>query len=728
MTSNQVTRRDLSTDIRGPISFWQRNWERMTFWSIILLGAGLRLWRIDQNGYGTEYYSAAVRSMMSSPHNFLYNSFDPAGFVSLDKPPVAFWVQVVSAKLLGFQGFSLLLPQVLEGLAALGLVYHLVRRRFGSPAGLLAAFFLALSPVSVAIDRTNNTDSCLILILLLAAWMLMRAAEEGRRSFLLLSLALIGIGFNVKMLAAFVVLPTFVLVYFLGAPLGLKRRIMDLTIGGFVLVVVSLSWAFFYDLTPPDQRPFAGSTRGNSMLELSVVHNGLGRFIRLHQPVQSPQMDTTTAQTVTSGNQSSADSRSLTGFRSRDRWSRIFVRVPAGPLRLADRQLAGQVTWLFPLALIGLAVALFQFRFRSPPQSAHLTLILWAGWALTYGIVLSFAGGIIHFYYLAALGPPLGALAGIGLVRLWAWYLERGWRAFCLPATLVLTALWQAYIESAYLGWNLDTSRGIWTALIQAAGDQSGDWRTWLFFILLGGTLVAVTGLLVPLIRRALIRATPYATAMLGLGLLALLVTPAAWALSSVLAKEVTMLPSADLTRLVTKDVTISSRRPEGPRQSWKLVAFLKANRRGERYLLATLSSRLAAPIIVRTGEPVMPMGGYMGMDPILTPEKLARMAKLQQVRFVMLGDLLFVDRRMGAAEAVQPLADWVRENGRPVDPGFWRSINTESRGSDLNAPALSRNPNSPRQPVGRGLYGRGSHLQLYDLRPEAGLIPAPSG
>lgn len=713
--------------IHGRISFRQRNWERITFWTIILLGAGLRLWRIDQDGYGTEYYSAAVRSMMSNWHNFLYNSFDPAGFVSLDKPPLAFWVQAVSAKLFGFHPFSLLLPQVLEGLAAIGLVYYLVRRRFGSSAGLLAALFLALTPVSVAIDRTNNTDSCLILILLLAAWMLMRAAEEGRRSFLLLSLALIGIGFNVKMLAAFVVLPTFVLVYFLGAPLGLKRRIMDLTLGGFVLVVVSLSWSLFYDLTPPDRRPFAGSTQGNSMLELTVVHNGLGRFIRLQKPVKPNPMDTTTALPVTLGNPSSADSGLLSGPRSRDRWSRIFVRVPAGPLRLADRQLAGQVTWLFPLAFIGLAVVFFQFPFRSPPQSAHLALILWAGWALTYGIVLSLAGGIIHFYYLAALGPPLSALAGIGLVSLWTWYLERGWRAFFLPATLVLTAVWQAFIESAYLDWNLDTSQGMGKALIQAAGDQSGDWRTWLFFILLGGTLVAVSGLLLPLIRRTLSRATPYATAMLGLGVMALLVTPTAWALSSVLAKEVAMLPSADLTRLVTKDVTLASRRPEGPHHSWKLAAFLKANRRGERYLLATSSSRLAAPMIIRTGEPVMAMGGYMGRDPILTPEKLARMVKQQQVRFVMLGDLLFIDRRMGAEEAVQPLADWVRENGHPVDPGLWRSINTASRGGDLNAPALFRNPNSPRQPVGRGFQRRGSHILLYDLRPEAGLIPAPS-
>src|SRR5262249_10958336 len=70
---------------------------------VMALGLGLRLWRLGQNGYGTEYYSAGIRSMMDSPHNFLFNSFDPAGFVSLDKPPVALWIQVASVKAAGLQ-------------------------------------------------------------------------------------------------------------------------------------------------------------------------------------------------------------------------------------------------------------------------------------------------------------------------------------------------------------------------------------------------------------------------------------------------------------------------------------------------------------------------------------------------------------------------------------------------------------------------------------------------
>src|SRR6266849_487384 len=253
---------------------------KVGLFALLSAAAALRLWRLDQNGFGNEYYTAGVRSMSLSWHNFLYNSFDPAGFVSVDKPPVALWIQVASVKLFGFHALSVLVPQALEGVAAVALVYHLVQRRFGAAAGLLAALSLALTPVSVAIDRSSNTDSCLVLVLLLAAWALTLAVEEGSLPFLVLAMALVGLGFNVKMLAAFVVLPTFALVYFAGAPLDWQRRLAHLAVGGAVVTAVSLSWVVFYDLTPPDRRPFAGSSRYSSMIELAVGNNGMERFVR----------------------------------------------------------------------------------------------------------------------------------------------------------------------------------------------------------------------------------------------------------------------------------------------------------------------------------------------------------------------------------------------------------------------------------------------------------------
>ncbi|MBM4327153.1 MAG: glycosyltransferase family 39 protein [Deltaproteobacteria bacterium] len=676
-------------------------WSRIGLRAILVLALALRLWRLTQNGWGNEYYTAGVRSMTTGWSNFLYCSFDPAGFVSVDKPPVALWIQAATVKLFGFHGLSLLAPQVLEGVAAVWVLHHLVRCRFGPWAGLLAALFLAITPVSVAIDRSNNTDSCLVLALLLAAWALIRAAEEGSRRLLLLSMAIIGIGFNVKMLAAFVVLPAFTLVYFLAAPVSLRRRFADLAISGVVLLAVSLAWAVAYDLTPAERRPFAGTTKNNSMLELALGPYAVGRFVPPVKPSETGRNE------VTAGQASVAGVKPLTGTESPSqrtppsRWARLFVQAPAGPLRLADGQLAAQVGWLGPLAVMGLALGGLRSPFRLPLSPERLALLLWFLWAVTYGVVYSFAGGIMHLYYFATMAPPLAALAGIGAVSLWDRYLQRGWGVVLLPTTLLATAAWQLYIEAGALGWKLHATLNP-VAVVSGLSQDSRDWLSWLHAALLVGSCVAAGVLLTLLlyqtwspVRRVV------AGGALGAGLLSLLAVPFAWALSSVLAPGHGSLPCADLARLVFADARGAAEFPSWSRfitGDSKLVAFLRANRRDERYLLATSSTRLAAPIIISAGEPVMAMGGFHGLDPILSPEKLAWMVEAKQIRFVMLGDLSIISLRLGAEAAGRPVADWVRTNGKLVDSTFWRAY------SD----------------------GR-SRLELYDLRPGAGLVPAPS-
>ncbi len=649
---------------------------------VMALGLGLRLWRLGQNGYGTEYYSAGVRSMLDSPHNFLFNSFDPAGFVSLDKPPIALWVQVASAKLLGFSGLSVLLPQVLEGLASVALVYHLVARRFGAAAGLLAGLFLALTPISVVIDRSSNTDSCLVLVLLLAAWALTVAAERGSAALFALSMALVGIGFNVKMLAAFVVLPTFALVYFAGAPVDWRRRLAHLAVGGAVVAVVSLSWVAFYDLTPPERRPFAGSSRSNSMIELAVGHNGMERFVR-RGGMFARGLGNATA--VAPGQSGAPGGPQGGRLRQAD-------NVPVGPLRLADRHLAGQVGWLLPLALAGMAAAAVRTERRWPLDAAHQAVLLWSGWALTYAVVYSYAGGIFHAYYLVTMAPPLAALAGVGVMALWSWYRRGGRIALLLPAALLLTAGWQLFI------WYGDLAR--------AAGPLR-DWRVWLCLAMLAGALGASAGLLGAL-GPHLTRRPPrsWAPVALGIGLAALLATPVTWALGASLTRANVMLPYAALPGAPALDDPAGQpfwRGGAGIARDARLLAFLQANRQGERYLLATLNARLAAPLIIETGEPVMAIGGFMGADPILTPERLAAMTVAGQVRFVLLGGDFA--RRAGGEPPRRPITDWIKANGAVVDPALWRST-----------------------PARAGGQGRGGTVELYDLRPSAGLAPPGSG
>jgi len=397
---------------------------------VLLIAAALRLWRLEDNGFGTAYYAAGVRSMMQSAWLFFYNAFDPAGFISLDKPPVAFWIQTVFAWLLGYGGWTIHLPQALAGVASVALLYRLVRWPFGVPAAICAALLLALMPIAVAVDRSNNTDSWLVLFLLLAA----ATALRGRGLSLVLSMALLGVAFNVKMLAALVCGPPLLAGWLIASPLDWRRRFAWMAASGLTLAVVSLAWAAAFDLTPKPSRPYAGSSYDNSMLELVVIHNGLERFVR------PPRLA------------SSATAPAAPRFELHD-------SVPVGPLRLADANLAAQFAWTLPLAVLG---ALLGWRRRAAP------IALWGTWALAYGIVFSAAGGIFHAYYLSVLAPPIAALAGIGCFELW----RRGPKPLALG--LAATALWQGYVVAQSLGWQ---SSWIGFPLVGLAAGIAAAWR-----------------------------------------------------------------------------------------------------------------------------------------------------------------------------------------------------------------------------------------------------------
>ena len=168
-------------------------WHLLLLSAILALSAFLDLSRLTSEGYANVYYAASVKNMLASWHNFFFVSYD-AGFVSVDKPPLGFWIQAASAYLFGFQGWSLLLPQALAGVLSVALLYHLVGRSFGPVAGLLAALALALTPISVATNRLNNLGSLLVLAVLLAAWAFILAAETGRLRWLVVGGVVIGLG------------------------------------------------------------------------------------------------------------------------------------------------------------------------------------------------------------------------------------------------------------------------------------------------------------------------------------------------------------------------------------------------------------------------------------------------------------------------------------------------------------------------------------------------------
>ncbi|MFI5268828.1 MAG: glycosyltransferase family 39 protein, partial [Chloroflexota bacterium] len=439
-------------------------WPRIGLGLILLLSAALELVGLAGEGYANSYYAAGIKSMLTSWHNFFFVSYDAGGFVSIDKPPLGLWIEAASARLLGFSGFSMLLPEALAGVFSVALLYHLIARIWGPVAGLTAALALAVTPISVVINRNNTIDSQLILVLLLAAWAAALAAERGRLRLLLLCAAFVGLGFNIKMLQAYLVLPGFALMYLLGAPISWRKRIIHLVLATVVLLVVSLSWATIVDLTPAGQRPFVSDSGTNSELSLALGYNGLGRFTQALFPGVS----------VLRILGMNIDLSIVPAFAS-------DIGDP-GFLRMLSPALGTQVSWLLPLALVGLVVAACRQRFRLPLDREGQSLLLWGGWLLVAGFFFSTAR-FYHLYYLVMFAPPVAALAGIGLPTLWRWYGRKsesrwriaGWTAWLLPAALLATAAVQISFLTSYPDWSawlspLLVGLCIAAALVLAAG------------------------------------------------------------------------------------------------------------------------------------------------------------------------------------------------------------------------------------------------------------------
>src|SRR6266567_2929962 len=373
---------------------------------VMLISLFMNFYQLGQNGFGNLYYAAGVRSMLDNWHNFFFVSFDPGGFVTIDKPPLGFWLQVLSAKLFGFTAFSVYLPQALAGVLSVLLLYHLVRRHFGVVAGLLAALALAISPISVVTNRNNTIDSTLVLVMLLGAWAVLRAAESGKLRWLLLCAVFAGLGFNIKMLEAYLVVPAYGLLYLLAAPRRLRVRIAHLALAALLLLTISLSWAVVVDLTPAASRPYVGSSQDNSEISLALGYNGiqrlLGQFGFGSRTTGSTSGNTTRSSppagagsgTFNGGNfpqpGAGGPGQSQQGLGNGSGSTGMFNTGNPGLLRLFNEPLGGQIVWLLPIALLGMLALAWQrlplaSRFRENPgvSAQQQSLILWGTWLLT---------------------------------------------------------------------------------------------------------------------------------------------------------------------------------------------------------------------------------------------------------------------------------------------------------------------------------------------------------
>jgi 4-amino-4-deoxy-L-arabinose transferase-like glycosyltransferase len=684
-------------------------WHRLALVGVMLISVFMNFYQLGQNGFGNTFYAAGDRSMLDSLHNFFFVSYDPGGFVTIDKPPLGFWLQVASAKLFGFTPFSVLLPQAIAGVLSVLLLYYLVRRHFGVVAGIIAALALAISPISVVTNRNITIDSTLALVLLLGAWAVIRAAETGKLRWLLLCAVFVGLGFNVKMLEAYLVVPAFGLLYLLASPRSLWMRIGHLALAGVLLLVISLSWAVAVDLTPASQRPYVGSSQDNSEISLAFGYNGIDRLLgafgrgpRLDRPPRTS--DATGNGAPVAGtpppngnggfpgpNNTEAPQQSPGGFAG---GGGMFGTGTPGPLRLFGQALGGQIAWLLPLAILGAVALAWQRRPRPQSDRQQQSLILWGIWLLTMGIFFSVAG-FFHQYYLTEMAPAIAALVGIGIVVMWQDFRRSGWRGWLLPLALIATVAEQIYLLQNYPTW--------------------GRWLIPLMLVLCAiAVIVLVTARIAPYIHVKAPNARVLISALIA-GMLALMLTPTIWGAIPVIQDTTAQLPVAgpSQTGNFARGGNFGGNTNNNVNMS--LIRYLEANQGNATYLVATPSSMSADGIILATNKPVMAMGGFSGSDPILTTNQLASLVSQGTVRFFLLGS--FGGRRQPSQQVLDRIPEQFRDRFRG---GFGRGgFGQQSALTTWVTQHCSVVPASKWQSAatntGSGSFGPGGASQLYD-------------
>jgi len=397
-------------------------WYRPALLIMLAAVAVLYLWDLSASGYANTFYAAAVQAGTESWKAWFFGSLDSSSFITVDKPPASLWIMGLSGRIFGFNSWSLLVPQALEGVAAAGLLCAAVRRAVrraaggtaGAVAGLIAGAAMALTPAAVLIFRFDNPDALMVLLIVVAAYCVIRALEGGRTWWLVGAGVAFGFGFLTKSGEALLNVPALALAYLVAAPVPVWRRVWQLLAAGLAIVVSAGWWIAAVLLTPAADRPYIGGSTDNSPLELAFGYNGLGRLLGGE------------------GNMSGGGGASGSGFGGTPGLQRLF----SGEFGL-------EIAWLLPAAVVLLAGAIWVTWRGRRTDLARASLIVFGGWLVSNGVTFAYMKGTIHPYYTVALAPAIGALVGIGSVLLWRHRAVAARTACALLAlTVVVTCGW----------------------------------------------------------------------------------------------------------------------------------------------------------------------------------------------------------------------------------------------------------------------------------------------
>ncbi len=585
--------------------FWrsptdQPGWARPALLAIAALAGLAYAW--GMNGAALEYfYGTAARSMSLSWHNLFFGAFDPAGTVSVNKIPGALWPQALLVRVVGFHVWAIVLPQAIEGVLTILVLYRAVRRLAGPRAGIAAAAVLATSPVTVALNRGNVADSLLILLLVLAADATTAALRSGRLRTLLLAGVWVGLAFQAKMTVAWLVLPALACAYLLAAPAERARtRVAHLLVAGAVTLLVSLSWITVVSLVPQHDRPYVDGTQNDSLFSQTFEYNGTARL---------------------GGSNVFAGAGHPAAFlvHLSEAGSAPTHRSQPGPARLLSGVFGRDDGWLLPAALIAAVAVLFARRREGRRDPLRACVVLWGLWLLILAAFFS-AGGYPNSYYVAALSPATAALCGAGL--------ELAWRARAQPAARY--ALAAALLGSVAYGIYLlhgGTAVPGWLASAAA----------------LAGAIGAVA-LLLPLVRTGRPEASKPLPASESLSARSAAPTLAGRVFILAMACAL-LLPAVAAALMVTRGLGPFAAPYEPASATVSRAAARRSTLLDERAIeelsttystpipLVTDSSILAAPFILATGREVLPIGGFQGGIPSPTLSELQHRIAAGEVR-----------------------------------------------------------------------------------------------
>jgi 4-amino-4-deoxy-L-arabinose transferase-like glycosyltransferase len=618
----------------------QPRWVRPSAALLLVLTAVLYLWNLEATGYGNSFYAAAVQAGTKDWTALLFGSLDAGNAITVDKPPAALWIPALAGRIFGFSALSMLIPQAIMGVAAVGLLYLTVKRVSGPAAGLLAGGALALTPVAALMFRFNNPDAMLTLCLVLAAYLTTRAIEKAGWKWLAAAGAVIGLAFLTKMLQGFLIIPALGLAYLWAAPTTLGRRLLHLLGAAAGIAVVAGSYIALFQLTPASARPYMAGSKTNSFLELTFGYNGLGRITGSGEGM--PGGGATPDFGVMPGGGAVPDFGAMPGGGPGGGGNAGFGGT-AGITRMFGTSFGGEVSWLLPAALILLVAGLWFTRRVARTSATRAALLLWGGWLIITAGIFSFMGGIVHPYYAVALAPAVAALVGIGLVELWR--RRSFWPArIVLAVTVLATSTWSAIL----LGRDPDWMPGLRVTIV-----------------VLG--VLAAAALLLSVDRLAVLPAKLRKAATAGVVILSLLaggLGTTAWTLATAAQPHSGAIPTSGPTASAmgggmgqpgmgpgnegnaggaAVDTSDTGRRaaggPGGPglgTTSAELIALLKSS--GTKWSAIVSGATSAADLELATGTSVIALGGFSGGDPYPTLAQFQEMVDRGEIGYYIAG------------------------------------------------------------------------------------------